>query len=475
MPRILSIDIGTSRIKVAAFDEAGRMDTLLSRRLNRAAAPDTQNAAEWFDAAGALLREHTEKSEKTPDAVALTGNMHALLGVSSDSRPVAPATLWSSNIAQTESDELNARYGTLLPERFGNASIPVFTLPKILHMKRHAPERYAKTCRFLQSKDYIALCLTGNFATDPSDASGTLAMELETRQWSNSLLGDLGIDSAKMPQILPSCSICGTVTAAASTATGIPRGTPVVIGAGDLASAALGSGVNDTTLSLTLGTAGQLLGTGKPGTGKKLAGKLFVFAHADPEKELYLGSVPSGGFSFEWLANLHNISMDEFFRLAQSVPLSEEQPLFLPYILGRGAPSMDYAPNGAWLHMKASHTLPDFCRAAVFGALCPLRQCADLLEDLAGKRPNLTLQALACREAAVRETAGALFRQRKLLPANSEASLLGAAMIAMTALGVYPDLETAARTMVRSTAAEAKHTDCAERLFRRFLQQEAIS
>ena len=475
MPRILSIDIGTSRIKVASFDETGRMDTLLSRRLNRAAAPDTQDAAEWFDAAGALLREHTEKSGKTPDAVALTGNMHALLGVSSDSRPVAPATLWSSNIAQTESDELNARYGSRLPERFGNASIPVFTLPKILHMKRHAPELYAKTCRFLQSKDYIALRLTGNFATDASDASGTLAMELETRQWSNSLLGDLGIDSAKMPQILPSCSICGTITPEASAATGIPRGTPVVIGAGDLASAALGSGVNDTTLSLTLGTAGQLLGTGRPGTGKKLAGKLFVFAHADPEKELYLGSVPSGGFSFEWFANLHNISMDEFFRLAQSVPLSEEQPLFLPYILGRGAPSMDYAPNGAWLHMKASHTLPDFCRAAVFGALCPLRQCADLLEDLAGKRPNLTLQALACREAAVRETAGALFRQRKLLPANSEASLLGAAMIAMTALGVYPDLETAARTMVRSTAAEAKHTDCAERLFRRFLKQEAIS
>ena len=167
--------------------------------------------------------------------------------------------------------------------------------------------------------------------------------------------------------------------------------------------------------------------------------------------------------------------MDEFFRLAQSVPLSEEQPLFLPYILGRGAPSMDYAPNGAWLHMKASHTLPDFCRAAVFGALCPLRQCADLLEELAGKRPNLALQALACREAAVRETAGALFRQRKLLPANSEASLLGAAMIGMTALGVYPNLEAPGGTMVRSAAAEAKHTDCAERLFRRFLKQEVIS
>ena len=140
-------------------------------------------------------------------------------------------------------------------------------------------------------------------------------------------------------------------------------------------------------------------------------------------------------------------------RLAQSAPFTEELPVFLPYILGRGAPYMDYAPNGAWLNLKASHTLADLCRAAVFGALCPLRQCADLLEDLAGKRPDLVLQALACRENAVKASAGALFRQKKLIPANSEASLLGGAVIATTALGVYPDMESAGKAMVNNMAA----------------------
>ena len=107
MPRILAIDIGTSRIKAAVFDETGNMDTLQSRRLNRADSPDTQSAETWFDAGAALLREVTANaSGKTPDAVALTGNMHALLGVASDFSPVAPAQLWSSNIAQAESDEL---------------------------------------------------------------------------------------------------------------------------------------------------------------------------------------------------------------------------------------------------------------------------------------------------------------------------------------------------------------------------------
>ncbi len=468
MTKIISIDIGTSRIKAALFDEAGNMSGLVSRRLDRAVSPDTQSAEQWFDVTAVLLRELTAENEPA-QAVVLTGNMHALLGIDKDGRSVAPALLWSDHSAGRESDELNRIYGNALPEKFGNTSIPVFTLPKILRMKRTVPELYRRTEKFLQSKDYIAFRLTGCFATDPCDASGTLAMELATKQWSESLLSDLDLDAGKMPEILPSAAVCGTVTEDAARLTGLTAGTPVIIGTGDLASAAIGSGVNSHTLSLTLGTAGQLLAAGAPGCGKKLSGKLFVFAHADPESELYLGSVPSGGFSFEWFAKLHNISVDDFFALAQNVPLREDLPLFMPYILGRGAPYMNYTPGGAWLNMDAAHTLPDFCRAAVFGALCPLRQCADLLDSLVGAGRNIVLQALACREDAVRQTAGVLFRQKKFLPGNSEASLLGGAVIAMTALNVYPALTDAAAKMIRNTPVDMEHSDLAEAMYRRFL------
>ncbi len=467
MAKIISIDIGTSRIKAAVFDENGNMSGLAGKRLDRAAAPDTQDAEQWFDVTAGLLKT---LDTKEIDAVVLTGNMHALLGVGKDGKSVAPALLWSDHSAGAESDELNRRYGNVLPEKFGNTSIPVFTLPKMMRMKKTAGETYRKTHKFLQSKDYIAYRLTGNLVTDPCDASGTLAMELDTKQWSRELLTDLGLDPEKMPDILPSGAVCGTVTTEAAAATGLTAGTPVITGTGDLASAAIGSGVNSRTISLTLGTAGQLLAAGAPGCGKKLAGKLFVFAHADPETELYLGSVPSGGFSFEWFARLHNISMDEFFRLAMQAELSERLPVFLPYILGRGAPYMDYTPDGAWLHMDAAHRLPDFCRAAVFGTLCPLRQCADLLEELAGERVGLVMQALACREDAVRLTAGELFRQKqKFLPVNSEASLLGGAVIAMSALNVYPGLNTAAEKMIRNEKTELPHTDNAEKMFRHFM------
>ncbi len=467
MAEIISIDIGTSRIKAAVFDESGNMTYLVSQRLDRAAAPDTQDAEQWYAVTVSLLQKITK--HVAAQAVVLTGNMHALLGIGRDGKPVAPALLWSDHSARIEADELNLRYGESLLEQFGNTAIPVFTLPKIMRMKKITPELYAGTEKFLQSKDYIAYCLTGNFATDSSDASGTLAMELQSKKWSDSLLNDLSLDTQKLPEILPSTAVCGKVTAAAAAQTGLQQGTPVIIGSGDLASAALGSGVNSGTLSLTLGTAGQLLGTGSPGCGRKLAGKIFVFAHADPVYELYLGSVPSGGFSFEWLSRLHNISVDEFFRLAQNSALSESLPVFLPYILGRGAPYMDYTPGGAWRNLDAVHTLPDLCRAAVFGTLCPLRQCADLMEKLAGERPNLILQALACREDAVRETAGALFLQQKFLPEQSEASLLGGAVIAMTSLGFYADMETAAKTMVQNRPANLVHTGLAEKMYRNFL------
>lgn len=467
--KIVAVDIGTSRIKSACFDETGRMDHLVSRRLDRAASPETQEAEEWFAVAAELLKELTAALGTPADAVVLTGNMHALLGIDAAGEPVAPAVLWSDNSAQAESEELNARYGETLLARFGNRSIPVFTLPKILRMKRNSPELHRRAATFMQSKDFIAFRLTGRRATDPTDASGVLGMDLGTGAWDRDFFAELGIDVAKMPEILPSAAVCGRVTCAAAARTGLAAGTPVVIGTGDLASAAAGGGADSDTISLTLGTAGQLLAVGGKGAGRELAGRLFVFAHADPAEELYLGSVPSGGFSFEWLAKIHNLTVPEFFRLAESAPLSDELPEFLPYLLGRGAPYMDYAPCGAWRGLRADHTLPELCRAAVFGTLAPLRQCADLLGSAAGARGRIVLQALACREQAVRETAGALFLQRKFLPENSEASLLGAALVGAVGMGMYPDLAAASAAMVRSREAELPSEAVAQRLFARFM------
>ena len=470
--KIIAVDIGTSRIKAAAFDETGAMSGLESLRLDRAASPDSQSADQWADASFRLLRTVSERIGQ-PDAIVLTGNMHALLGVDPNGVPTAPAELWSSGAARDESEELNELFGDVLPDRFGNRCIPAFTLPKLLRMKRLSPELYERSCKFLQSKDFVSLKLTGKMVTDPSDASGFFGFKPASGSWDTDFFRSLDLDPGKLPDVLPSASVCGYVTESAAAVSGVRSGTPVITGSGDLASAALGSGVDGKTVSLTLGTAGQLLAEGPIGGGRLFSGRLFVFAHADPGKELYLGSVPAGGFSFEWLAKILDIPMDRFFRQAESVRLSEKTPLFFPYILGRGAPSMDYTPCGGFLGLDALRTSQaDLCRGAVFGALCPLRECLDLLEELVGRRDSIVLQALACREKAVRETAGGLFlRQKAFLPDNSEASLLGAAILGFSALSRFPDVPAAVSAMVRKSPAAFPDDPVPERLYQRFREK----
>ena len=259
---IICIDIGTSRIKTASFDENGNMSGLLSQRLDRASSPNTQDAQEWFSVTAKLLRELVCQLGCAADAVVLTGNMHALLGIDNAGNAVAPALLWSDNSSQAESDYLNEHYGDMLVSMCMNQATPVFTLPKIMQMKRFRREQYDATETFMQSKDYIAFRLTGNRITDPTDGSGVLGMELHKNTWSEAFFSDIGIDITKLPEILPSASVCCYVTAEAALLTGIAAGTPVITGTGDLASAATGSGVNRNTISLTLGTAGQLLASG---------------------------------------------------------------------------------------------------------------------------------------------------------------------------------------------------------------------
>ena len=472
---ILCIDIGTSRIKTALIDEQGGMLATHSERIERANSPDTQDALIWRQTTLRLLKEISEESEKfKPLAISLTGNMHALLGVGNDGSPVADAILWCSNCSAGESRELIRKYPGFA-KKYGNLPAPVFTLPKMLQCARQNPEIYGKTKFFLQPKDDIGYFLTGTFATDSSDASGMMPFLPDERCWDFDMIRELGLDPEKFPEVLESADVRGTLKKEIAEAAGLPEGLPVICGAGDLATAALGCGASGNVLSLTLGTAGQLLASGPRGHWHDLPGKLFVFSHADPEYDLFLGSVPGGGFSYEWEAKQRNLSMEEFFHLAEEAELKEDLPVYLPYLLGRGAPYMDYIPSAKWSGIAAKHSLSDLCKSTVFGPLAALRQSADLLSKWTGQKyESVVLQSLACREPAVRETASALFPQKKQMPENTEASLLGAAIIGMTAMKIYPDMDHAISKMVHSKTlpdSSSELKNAAGKLFDRYLAE----
>ena len=465
--KIIACDIGTSRVKASVIDHEGSFISLVSERIDRTASPDTQSADEWYSILCRLLKQLDTSGA---EAIAVTGNMHALLGVDSSLQCVAPAVLWTSNTASSESAFLEAEYGKDILSMFGNPPTPVFTLPKIMHMKKHCPSLYNRTRFFLQSKDFIVCRLTGRAVTDSSDASGTLLAVPSERRWNGEFARELGIDVLKLPPVLRSDEAAGTVTRKSASETGLREGLPVIAGCGDLASAAIGSGVDSETFSLTLGTAGQLLAAGAHGEGEKLRGKLFVFDHADPGRELYLGSVPAGGMSLEWLSKMMNMTMEEFFSEAEKAVLSSETPLCYPYIAGRGAPYMDYRHNGTWKGLSMAHGRSDICLGAICGAIFPLKQCACLMESLQHERAGVVLHSLACRETAVRRAACAVFGQEKLIPLQTEASLLGAAVTVFKALGVYSSFTEAQKCMIRMRNANAPSTPEAEKLYGKWIE-----
>lgn len=471
MSHVLAIDIGTSRVKAALIDRKGTLCALESESVSRTDSPDRQSAEAWYGIAASCIKRVMEKGI-TPDGVALTGNMHALLGIDANGLPVADAELWCSTAAGKESDELARDHGGIILARTGNPVTPVFTLPKMLRMKKNTPEDWKRVRCFLQVKDYIAYRLTGECVTDGTDASGTLLYRLDELHWDEELAQELDIPLDRLPPVLKSTEICGKVSRTAAQETGLTAGTPVVIGCGDLASAALGAGTDRDTVSLTLGTAGQLLAAGEWGHYGSLAGKLFAFVHADPALDLYLGSVPGGGFSFEWLAkNTFRCTLDEFFSLADHS--AETLPVFLPYLLGRGAPYMDYKPCAKWVGMTALHTSQDIAAGAVYGVLSALRQSCDILEKSIHPYRSVVLQSLANRETAVRRAANALFRQEaKELPRNPEASLLGAAMLGMIGLGVFSTFGEAQTNMIhrdRLPVPDPAETARAQSYYRRYL------
>lgn len=472
MKKILAIDIGTSRVKAALIDRSGSLSALASRRVVRTDSPDFQSAEAWYDLVCACIRE---LPAEPLEALALTGNMHALLPVDESGVPIGETELWCSNLSVAESDRLSADCGEVILARTGNPVTPVFTLPKILRMKKERPSDYARTKYFLQVKDYIAYRLTGEFVSEGTDASGTLLYRLDTRQWDLELISALDLNPHQFPRVLASTDICGRIRAQAAADCSLPEGLPVIIGSGDLSSAALGAGTGRDTLSLTLGTAGQLLATGTIGSYPALANKLFAFVHADPESELYLGSVPGGGFSLEWAAkNMIHCSMDEFFAIGDSRKIFPgDLPVFLPYLLGRGAPYMDYIPCGRWVGLKASHDAVDIVQGAILGTLCALRQSCDLLESLDHPFETVVLQSLANREAAVRRAACALFTQKnKVVPVNPEASLLGAAMIGAVGCGIWSTFAEARQNMVHGELLEPvadENITAAQSYYKRYL------
>jgi len=391
--------------------------------------------------------------------VGLTGQMHGLVLLDAAGKVLRPAILWNDQRTGAECDQIRAR---LEKSRFiqitGNDALTGFTAPKILWVKNHEPEIFARARQVLLPKDYVRFKLTDRYATDKAGGAGTVLFDLRRRDWSSKVVAALGIDPAWLPPTFEGTAVTGQITPQAAEATGLRAGTPVVGGGGDQAAGAVGTGaVVEGVVSLSLGTSGVVFAT----TDQPIVepeGRLHAFCHAVPDKWHLMGVMLSAAGSLRWYRDTLSPGMDFEALLSPAADVSpgSEGLLFLPYLTGERTPHPDPLARGAFVGLTVRHSRAHLTRALLEGVAFGLRDSFELMQaaGLAGIR-QVRVTGGGARSPLWRQILADVLGAELVTVNTTEGAAYGAALLAATGAGVYLDVESACTATVRLTGSTA--------------------
>lgn len=451
---ILAFDLGTTGNKASLFAADGYpLASQVSAYPTAYARPGwaEQNPEDWWasvcEATAGLLASSKHSAEDIA-AVSFSGQMMACLPVDPAGIPLRPALIWADSRAEEEARWLAERVGG---ERVyavtGHRASASYTAAKALWLRAHEPEVWARTAHLLQAKDYVAYRLTGEYATDYSDASGTNLFDLEGRAWSVEIADAIGLDLGLLPAARPSATVIGTVSARAAVETGLRPGTPVVIGGGDGACATAGAGVvGPGDAYCYLGSSSWIAYVSRAPL-LDPAQRTFTFAHLDPAYLFPTGTMQAAGASFDWLERLlrgggEGVLYDALEAGAGDVPPGANGLLFLPYLLGERSPHWNPRARGVFLGLTMSHGRAEMARAVLEGVALNLRLILDAFREQGAPIQALRLIGGGARSAVWRQILADALGLPLLLPTLLvEATSLGAAVAGGVAVGLYPGYE----------------------------------
>lgn len=393
MSYVIGIDVGTSGTKAVLVSEEGKVkaSALVEYGLS-APRPGwaEQEPYDWWRASAAaiakLLNDGGVPGSEVK-ALGLAGQMHSSVFLDDGGRTIRPALLWCDGRTRAEVEHITETVGfDKLVELTANRALEGFTAPKVLWLKNNEPENHKRLRRLLLAKDYVRYRLTGDFATDVSDASGTLLFDVANRRWSDELIAALGIDPDILPKCYESTEVTGAVTSEAAKLTGLAEGTPVVAGGGDQAAGAVGNGVvREGPVLVTIGTSGVVFACAQKPAADPRA-RLHSFCHASPGLWHTMGVTLSAGGSMQWLRNTlreaaPSLGYDELGKLAESAPPGSDGIIFLPYMTGERTPHFDPAARGVFFGLSLSRGLGHMARSVMEGVAFSLADSARLMSE----------------------------------------------------------------------------------------------
>ncbi|MBL8174252.1 MAG: xylulokinase [Bryobacterales bacterium] len=459
----LGIDVGTGGTRAILVDRDGTVKAGFTAPHEEMTMLQPlwaeQRPENWWDAAQAAIRGVLAQAgidAGAIQAIGLSGQMHGLVILDDTGAVIRPSLIWCDQRSQPQVDAINARLGRdRVVAAIANPVLTGFTLPKLLWVRDNEPALYSRIRKVLLPKDYLRYCLTGEFASDVSDASGTALFDVVNRRWSGDLCEGLGIPAEWLPEVYESPQITGRISDAAAGATGLRAGTPVVGGGGDQASSAVGNGIVEPGIvSCTIGTSGVVFAhTDAPAYDP--AGRVHTFCHAVPGKWHVMGVTQGAGLSLQWFRNQFAPShdYDTLTAEAAAAPPGAHGLVWLPYLMGERTPHLDASCRAAWIGLTAKHRRADLIRAILEGVVFSQNDGLGIITGMGVPVSRVRLSGGGARSTFWRQMFADVFACPVTTLETQEGSAYGAALLALA--GEKEPVEQVCRRAIREVATHA--------------------
>lgn len=469
MSYLIGVDIGTSGTKTVLFDLNGAViassyyEYPLYQPKNGWA---EQDALDWWKAACQSIKDVLEISKADPHSVkgvGLSGQMHGLVMLDKNGEVLRKSIIWCDQRTDAECEEITGLVGAEeLIKITANPALTGFTASKILWVRNNEPEIFERCHKILLPKDYIRYMLTGEYATEVSDASGMQLLDVPNRCWSKDILQKLSIDMSMLGEMHESFEITGEINGYASNLCGLPKGTPVVGGAGDQAACAVGNGIVEKgVVSSTIGTSGVVFAHADR-VSIDLKGRVHTFCHAVPGAWHVMGVTQGAGLSLKWFrdhfcenetavaALLGKDPYEIMDKEALLIPPGSNGIIYLPYLMGERTPHLDPYCRGVFFGLSARHTKGDMLRSVMEGVGYSLMDCMDIIKEMDIPVTGVIASGGGGKSKIWRQMQSDMFHCPVQSVQTSESGTLGAAILAGVGTGAFKSVQEACRHLIKT-------------------------
>lgn len=486
MSYLLGIDIGTSGARAIVVNGSdGRVVAGATTEYSLATPQPLwaeQNPEDWWRGTVEAVQSALAQAKASVDreieisSVGLSGQMHGVVLLDTAGQVLTPSIIWCDGRSQAECDYITAKVGANhLIELTSNPALVGFSASKLLWLRQHKPAIWERARKFLLPKDYIRYKLTGEYASEVSDASGTLLFDVTGRQWSSEMLHLLELDRDLLPPVYESPQVSAQISPTVAAQLGLKAGTPVVGGGGDQAAGAVGNGVVRAGLvSSTVGSSGVVFAYSSEPV-RDPGGRVHTFCHAVPGAWHVMGVTQGAGLSLRWvrdevMGELEKAAAAQAGRdiyelmtaQAATVAAGSDGLLFLPYLMGERTPHLDPQARGVWFGLTAAHKRAHLIRSVLEGVTYSLRDCLEILLEMGLPVEEIRASGGGGKSALWRQIQADVFNREVVTLNAAEGPAYGAALLAGVGAGVWSSVEEACAACIRVTTATRPATATTE-------------